>query len=120
MGMSLLSVLIVGIHALLAWIVIEVFVNLAHPLSRRSYILWHYVVVVVSFAAMFWVYYRFFPPMASPFAVTMVGMLFVFSFEWVVFRYLYSGERWFLNWVDWIFPIFLAISTMYLMGVWVP
>jgi hypothetical protein len=46
----------------------------------------------------------------------MTGLFFILLFELVVFRYLYSGDRWFLNWVDWIVPIFIATSTMYLVG----
>lgn len=107
------ATLLIGIHALVAWTLIEVFVNLAHRLSRASFILWHYVVVVATFAMVFVVYQRLFDTGLSPFVVTAVGMSFVLLFEWIVFRFLYSGERWFLTWVDWILPIFLATSTIY-------
>lgn len=110
---------LIGIHALVAWILIETFVNLAHHLSRWSYILWHYVVVIVAFAGLFGLYTRFFDTGVSAFAVTTVGMSFVLLFEFIVFRFLYSGERWFLNWVDWILPIFFATSTIYaVMSLW--
>lgn len=107
------NALIIGIHALVAWTFIEMFVNLAHRLSRVSFIVLHYLVVVVVFAGVFTLYQRWFDIGASAFAVTTVGMSFVFLFEFVVFRFLYSGERWFLNWVDWILPVFLATSTVY-------
>ncbi len=103
----------VGLHVLIAWILIETFANTAHPLSRPTYIVWHYVVVVAAFAGVFAFYEWVFMEEASPFAVTIVGMGFVLFIELVVFRFLYSGERWFLNWVDWILPIFLATTTMY-------
>lgn len=104
---------LIGIHAFVAWTLIEIFVNLAHPLSRASFIVWHYLVVIAVFAGVFALYTRLFDIGASAFAVTTVGMGFVFLFEFAVFRFLYSGERWFLNWVDWFFPIFLATSTIY-------
>ena len=107
------SAILISMHALVAWIAIEVFVNLAHGLSRASYLLWHYVVVIAAFAVLFLVYTRFFDSGASPFAVTATAMGCVLLFEFIVFRFLYSGERWFLNWTDWIFPIFLASSTIY-------
>lgn len=107
------NALLIGMHALVAWTLIEMFVNLAHRLSRASFIILHYLVVIVVFAGMFLLYARLFDIGASAFAVTTVGMGFVLLFEFIVFRFLYSGERWFLNWVDWILPIFLATSTIY-------
>jgi TRAP-type uncharacterized transport system fused permease subunit len=107
------NALIIGIHALVAWTLIEMFVNFAHRLSRASFIICHYLVVIAVFAGVFALYSIWFDIGASAFAVTAVGMGFVLLFEFVVFRFLYSGERWFLNWVDWMFPIFLATSTIY-------
>ncbi|NQV89906.1 hypothetical protein HQ487_00690 [Candidatus Uhrbacteria bacterium] len=104
---------LIGLHALIAWILIEVFVNMAHSLSRATYLLWHYFVVVMAFAGLFTLFFLLFETTATPFEITLVGMLFVLFLELVVFRFLYSGERWFLNWVDWIFPIFLATTTIY-------
>ena len=111
--MTVGSALLIGFHALIAWVLIETFVNIGHGLSRVSYVVWHYVVVVASFAGMFALYHRLFETDATPFAITVTGMSFVLFFELVVFRYLYSGERWFLNWIDWILPIFLATTTIY-------
>jgi hypothetical protein len=111
--MTLGVAFIIGIHALVAWILIEAFVNFSYGLSRISYVIWHYVVIVAAFAGIFLLYNRFFDVGESAFDITLVGMSFVLFFELVVFRYLYSGERWFLNWVDWILPIFLATTTIY-------
>ncbi|MDG1949712.1 MAG: hypothetical protein P8J32_02715 [bacterium] len=114
--MSPSLILIVGIHALVAWILVEIFVNMAHELRRTMYILWHHVILAASFACTFWVYYQVFHVGTSVFAVTMTGLCFLLIFELVVFRYLYSGDRWFLNWTDWILPMFIATSVMHLMG----
>lgn len=111
--LTLTSILFVGLHTLVAWVLIEVFVNLAHDLSRATYIIWHYLVVVAAFAGVFALYRQWFAAGASPFDVASTAMGFVLAFELVVFRYLYSGERWFLNWTDWIFPLFLATTTVY-------
>ena len=111
--MTFVNALIIGIHALVAWTLIEMFVNYAHRLSRISFIALHYLVVIAVFTGMFALYSRVFDIGASAFAVTAVGMSFVLLFEFIVFRFLYSGERWFLNWVDWILPVFLATSTIY-------
>ena len=46
----------------------------------------------------------------------MIAMGFVLLIEIVVFNFLYSGERWFLNYVDWLLPMFLAMTTIYFVG----
>jgi len=114
--MFVAEIFFIGIHALIAWILIELFVNLAHRLSRKSYLFWHYLVVVTSFSALFSFYFFVFHKTLPLFSVVLVAMLFVWSFEIIVFCFLYSGERWFLNWVDWIFPMFLAASAIYSVG----
>ena len=50
------------------------------------------------------------------FAVSAVAMLCIALIELIVFGYLYTADRWFLNYVDWIFPMFLAWSTIYAVG----
>lgn len=111
--MTVGNALLIVIHALAAWVAVEFFVNLAHGLRRRSFILWHSTAVVAAFGGAFRFYTWVVTEPATPFAVTATAMTCVLVFEVVVFRYLYSGERWFLNWVDWIFPMFLATSTIY-------
>jgi len=115
--MSVTEFFLIGVHVLLAWVMIEAFVNLAHHLSRPTFIVWHYLVDVVAFFGMFWVFFTCFHGTSSVFAVTAVGMTFVLFYEMIVFRYLYCGDRWFLNWVDWIVPMFLVLSSMYAAGV---
>lgn len=107
--------IIVALHTVLAWILVEVFVNKAHALNRNAYVALHYVSVVAAFVVLFGLYFSFFQ-FFTVFTVTMIAMGTLLILELVVFRYLYSGERWFLNFTDWIFPMFLAISSIYLMG----
>lgn len=115
----LLDTLVIALHALVAWVLVEVFVNNAHRLSRRQYVFFHYVSVIAAFAITFFVYFQFFAAGWTIFFVTVTVMGFVLLLELIVFGYLYSGERWFLNFVDWIFPMFLATSTIYMVGKFV-
>lgn len=114
----LLSTLLIALHALVAWVLVEMFVNNAHRLTRVTYIFYHYLCVIAAFAITFFVYFRFFAH-GSVFFVTATAMSVVLLLELIVFGYLYSGERWFLNYVDWIFPMFLAASTIYFVGTFV-
>jgi hypothetical protein len=114
--MSVLSIFIIGIHSFIAWLLIETFVNTCHGLSRSRYIINHYLVVVLSFGGVFALYLRFFGEGAPVFSTTLVAIGISLMIEFVVFRFFYVGECWFLNFVDWIFPVFLATSTIYAVG----
>lgn len=109
------NILLIGMHATLAWVLIEFFVNKAHTLKRSTYIVLHYAVIVAVFSIIFGFYYSY-APERDQFWTTSIGMTFVLAFEFVIFRYLYSGERWFLNWIDWILPMFVAASSIYFIG----
>ena len=110
-----LSIFSIVLHALVAWMLVEVFVNNAHRLSRKHFVFFHYMSVVSAFSIVFFVYFHFFA-FGSVFFVTTTAISVLLLLEWIVFGHLYSGEKWFLNYVDWIFPLFLATSTIYLMG----
>jgi hypothetical protein len=115
--MSLSAVILIALHTFLAWMLIESFVNLCHKLPRSSYVLAHYAVVVGTFGSLFAVYFRYFSDQAPVFWVVLTSFVFMLFYELIVFRFLYSGERWFLNWADWIVPVFLAMTTIYFMGI---
>ncbi|NQV89636.1 MAG: hypothetical protein HQ488_04910 [Parcubacteria group bacterium] len=110
------TVILIALHTFLAWILIESFVNLSHKLARSTYVLTHYAVVVGTFSTLFAVYFRYFSDGVSVFWVVVTSLTFLLFYELVVFRYLYSGERWFLNWTDWIVPVFLSMTTIYSVG----
>lgn len=117
--MTLGSSLFAIFCALVAWTLIEVFINHAHRLSRGWFIVWHYIVVIASFGLLFALYVRLVDTPGSPFQTTAVAMTGALVLDWIVFRFLYSGERWFLNWVDWIVPVFIATSTIYaVLALW--
>ncbi len=97
-------------------LLIEAVVKHYHSLSRARYVMIHYLVVVLAFATVFVFYHRFFDTGTSAFATTLTALGAILVIEIIVFRYVYASERWFLNFVDWIFPLFLATSTVYAVG----
>ena len=113
---TVLSILFIGLHVFVSWLLIELFVNVFHGLKRQWFVLLHYLAVFLSFATVFLVYFAAFS-VFSIFTVMVIAMLFLFVLEICIFRYMYSGELWFLNYIDWIAPVFIAISSVYLAGV---
>lgn len=110
------NIFIIAIHSLVAWILVEMFVNNAHRLSRAVYIFFHHLFVATTFVVVFFIYFKFFATV-SVFSATAIAMTVVSILEFVVFGYLYSGDRWFLNYIDWILPMFIAMSAIYLTGI---
>jgi hypothetical protein len=107
---------LIFLHALVAWVGIEVYVNSFHVLPRFWFVFWHYIAVFVLFSIAFSFYFRVFDHF-SIFATTLLGVGSVLLIEIIVFRFFYTGELWFLNYVDWIVPVFIAASAIYLAGV---
>lgn len=111
----LTSLLLICVHALAAWILIELYINTCHKLSRSLYVAFHYVVVTLAFGLIFGFYFSFFAAY-SIFLTTMIAIGFILLLEFFVFRFLYSGERWFLTFMDWMIPLFLATTAIYAAG----
>ncbi len=117
------KLLITFLHSFVAWSGLAAYFLLARELGQASgtsrvvFVLLHYLAVVVSFGLVYFVFFRYFSYF-NPFTTMAVGILSVFLIELVVFSYFYQGELWFLNFVDYIVPVFLAASTIYFVGKW--
>ncbi len=107
------QILIVFLHTMVAWVGVELYINSFYSLPRTAYILLHYLVVFGIFVVVFGAHAKFFPSF-SPFVITAIVFACILAIEFVVFRFVYSGELWFFNYLDWIFPLFLLSSAVYL------
>ncbi len=47
-----------------------------------------------------------------------ICMIVLFMVEIVFFNFFYDKPLWFLNFTDWIVPVFIIASTIYLMLAW--
>jgi hypothetical protein len=110
-----LAALTVMFFALLGWLPILFTLSWIRGLPRFWFVLLHYALDVLVFGLVFSLYYKRVGHL-SPFATMAVAMLSLFAIELVFWGIFYSGEMWFLNWIDWIVPAFLVASTVYLVG----
>jgi len=113
---SAIQIFLIFLHTLIAWFGVEWFFNRFHHLSRASFVLWHYIVVFISFFLVFLVFFNFFAAM-SIMATTVLSFISILIIEFIVFRLLYSGEVWFFNFVDWFIPVGLATLAVSLAGM---
>ena len=66
-----------------------------------------------------WLYVRFFATnLPAPFIGMIICMIVLFIVEIVFFNFFYDKPLWFLNFTDWIVPVFIIASTIYLMLAW--
>jgi len=111
----ILAALTVAVFAFFGWLPILLSLGLLRDLPRLFFVLIHYLLDILVFGGVFAAYYRNVSHF-SPFATMAVAMLSLFAIEFVYWKFFYSGELWFLNFVDWIVPAFLVASTIYFVG----
>jgi len=112
----IVAALTVAVFAFFGWLPILMALGLLRDLPRLLFVLTHYALDVLVFAGVFAAYYRNVGHF-SPFATMAIAMLSLFAIEFIYWRFLYTGELWFLNFVDWIVPAFLVASTIYFVGL---
>ncbi|MFB6181763.1 MAG: hypothetical protein ABEJ24_02600 [Candidatus Magasanikbacteria bacterium] len=118
---NLAQTFIVFIHSLIAWFGLAVYFvftkdfGQASGLPKLAFVLGHYLAVIILFSGVYYFYFNYFGYF-STFATMAIAVVSVFIIELVVFNFFYSGELWFLNFVDYIVPVFLAASSVYFVG----
>lgn len=80
-----------------------------------GYYIWHIVANIV----VFYLFYKVNNRSLSPFAVTGVSMMAYFFVYYFVYKFLYRGELWFLNYADFIIPVFIMATVIYFLGVYI-
>jgi len=109
------AVLTVAFFAFFGWLPVLLSLTLIRDMPRPFFVLIHYLADIVVFAGVFAAYHRHIGHF-SAFGTMAIAMLSLFAIEFVYWKFFYSGELWFLNFVDWIVPAFLVASTIYFVG----
>lgn len=105
----------VAITTFIPWLITLAALGASLGLPRPLFILLHYTLNVLLFGVAFSIYYRGHSGV-DPFTVTLIAMLSLVLFEVVYLVFIYKGELWFLNYIDWIVPAFLIATTVYGLG----
>lgn len=107
------NILTIFLHSLAGFGGLILFFILAKEWPRWIFTLTHWLAVVIIFAAVFTFYARFFEQ-TSPWFTTVTAIGSILLIELIVYSFIYKGELWFLNWLDWGVSILLAAATIYL------
>ena len=116
--MNITAIISIFGASLLTWFILGVFFAVATSLSRGVFIVSHYATTLVATAVFFSILYKFLPTLSTPFWTMIAGMISFFIIELIVFNFFYKEELWFLNFVDWIVPVFIVASTIYGLGIY--
>lgn len=103
------------IAAFIPWLITLAAMDTGMMLPRPLFVILHYALVVLLFGVSFAMYYKFYKD-AQPFIIMTIAMVSVFVFEVVYLGFFHTGEIWFLNYIDWIVPMFFIASTIYFVG----
>lgn len=99
-------------YAAITWLFLAgIFVALQN-VPKAWFVPIHLIGVVIIMTLSSWLYMRWFHYF-SPFHTMVVFMLTIFALEAVVFGFLYPPGRAYLNFWDYIVPVFLGATTLY-------
>lgn len=108
----MLDYVILIIWTSITYCLIAVGFLLIKDLPNLYFTIIHYILIVVVFIVAYYLYFRFIWKF-DPFKTMIVSILSIFIIEYVLFNYFYKWELWFLNFKDWIVPVFIGMSTIY-------
>ncbi len=105
-------ILKIALYAFIPWIVVLGILSGSLGLPETWFIIIHYIIEIFFFALFF---AFFFNAHTKPtvFETSIIAMLWIFLFEFIALNFFSSNYPINLNFVDWIFPMFLMISTIY-------
>ncbi len=86
--------------------------SISKNLGRFYFVILHYFLDIFIFGFLFFIYYKYLVKFSS-FTTMAIAMIWLIVFEFIFWKFIYKGDLWFLNWVDWIVPAFLVASTIY-------
>ncbi len=112
MGAQLTQYIITIGYAAFTWLFLAgIFVALQN-VPKSWFVPIHLCGVVIIMALSAWIYGKFFH-FFSPFHTMVIFMLTIFALEAIMFGFFYPQGRIYLNFWDYIVPIFLGSSTIY-------
>ena len=101
--------------SLVGWMVFGGYFVIAEKWSRIPFVVFHYATCILTTLLMAYLYVKFVRSLElSVFQIMITTMISLFTIEIIFFTFVYDKSTWFLNFTDWIVPVFLIASTMYL------
>ncbi len=103
------------VHTFVAWAVLMFVLNFFASSSREVFVFLHFLFAIIIFAIVFRSYYQAHES-PSPFFTVIQAIVSFATFEIVYINFFQPASNHLLDFVDWIFPFFLIVSTIYAVG----
>lgn len=103
------------IASFIPWLITLAALGAAASLPRTFFLFFHYALCVLLFGIAFAIYFRG-HSWTKPFTVMANAIISILIFEFVYVCFVYEGEFRFLTYLDWIVPLFLIATTIYVVG----
>ena len=115
--MNITAILSIFGASFFTWVLLAIYFAVAMNLSRGVFIVAHYTTSFVATILMFSLLYKFLPTF-TPFWTMISAMISFFIIELLFFGFVYKEDLWFLNFIDWMVPVFIISTTIYFLGVY--
>ncbi|MBI5369613.1 hypothetical protein HZA85_00245 [Candidatus Uhrbacteria bacterium] len=112
---QLIRVFPLVLYAFVAWVAVLFLLSLSLTWPRAAFIAIH----IAATVGIYWFVFRAFYDVhhqARPYPTTIFVLVSVFVFDAILFGFFVENPARFLNFPDWIFPIFLMATTVYAAG----
>jgi ABC-type proline/glycine betaine transport system permease subunit len=102
--------------SLVGWIALAAYFAVAEKWARIPFVVAHYALSIGVFLGLILLYTKYLSGtvIPSPFIGMIICMVALFCIEILFFGFVYDKPLTFLNFTDWIVPVFLIASTIYL------
>ncbi len=113
--MNITPIIPIFFTSLFTWFCLGLYFTFSSNLSRLTFIFFHYLVSIISTLFFFSILFKFFSTF-NPFWTMICAMISFFIIEFIVFNFFYKQDLWFLNFTDWMVPVFIISTTIYFLG----
>ena len=112
------EVLVVGLHTFLSFFFTNfVFFYFTNKFTKPVFLSIDYLVIFLVNFLLFYTYFKVNDTRSlSVFSVMAVSMIFNFVFQFIIYKFLYKGSMDFLNFEEYIVPMFITASVIFLVG----
>lgn len=112
------EILVIGLHSFLSFFFTNfVFFYMNGKFTKPIFLAVDYATIFLVNLMLFYTYFRINNNRSiSVFGVMAASMIFNFVFQFIIYKFLYKGSLDFLNFEEYLVPMFITASIIFLVG----
>ena len=117
---NLSDIISLAIHTFISWVAASTYMfYFYNRLEKTRFVVGFYIVTIFVNVLIYYLFFKVSNRELTPFATTSISMIIYFAIYFVIYKWFYRGELWFLNYTDFIIPVFIMTSVIYFLGVFI-